>query len=101
MYKTNSKRKTLNGCCQMCIKTLKMSQNVENNKGNLHGSLESENGVWRKVEDHVVRLVHGMRPNSSGHFTLPLIIYIIATLPLKFTKMPLWISNVSSFTLMT
>jgi len=26
MYKTNSKRKTLNGCCQMCIKTLKMSQ---------------------------------------------------------------------------
>ena len=74
---------------------------MENRKGHLYGSLESENGVWRKVEDDVVRLVHGMRPNSRGHFTLPLIIYKIATLPLRFTKMPLSASNVEPFTLLT
>jgi len=59
---------------------------VKNRKGHLHGSLENENGGWRKVEDDVVRLVHEVRPNSRGHFTLPL---IFTKLPLKITKMPL------------
>jgi len=31
--KTNSKRKTLNGCCQMCIKTVKTSQKREKSQG--------------------------------------------------------------------
>jgi len=31
--KTNSKRKTLNWCCQMCIKMMKMSQKREKPQG--------------------------------------------------------------------
>jgi len=31
--KMNSKRKTLNGCCQICIKTVKMSQKREKPQG--------------------------------------------------------------------
>jgi len=31
--KTNSKRKTLNRCCQICIKTVKMSQKHEKPQG--------------------------------------------------------------------
>ena len=31
--KTNSKRKTLNGCCQICIKTVKMSKKREKPQG--------------------------------------------------------------------
>jgi len=37
---------------------MKMSQKHEKNrKEHLHGSLESENGVWNKVEDEDGRLL--------------------------------------------
>ena len=43
--KTNSKRKTLNGCGQICIKTVKMSQKREKPQGARPWKL------WREVED--------------------------------------------------
>ena len=49
--KNNSKRKTLNGCCQICIKTVKMSQKREKPQGG--ASMEA----WRtKMEVFEERL---------------------------------------------
>ena len=53
--------------------------------------------VWKKKE----RLLHVEWPKTRGHLTLPLIIYKIVTLPLRFTKMPLWALNVDPLTLLT
>jgi len=69
--------------------------------GNLHGSLESENEVWRKVEDEVCGSCMKEKPNSRGPITLPLDIYKTVILPLRITKMPLLASNVDPFTLLT
>jgi len=73
---------------------------VKNRKEHLHGSLESENGVWRKVEDEVCGPSMKKKPNSRGPITLPLIIYKTAIMSCKITKMPVWASNVGPFTLL-
>jgi len=50
--KTNSKRKTLNGCCQICIKTVKMSQKREKLQGGRPWKLgERKWRFLREVED--------------------------------------------------
>ena len=53
--KTNSKRKTLNGCGQICIKTVKMSQKREKPQGARPWKLgERKWRFWREVEDDVM-----------------------------------------------
>jgi len=59
--KTNSKRKTLNGCCQICIKTVKMTQKREKPQRDVHGSLESENGGFEERLKMMERLVSPMQ----------------------------------------
>ena len=73
----------------MCIKTIKTTQKCENRKGHFHGSLESENGGWRKVGDEVCGWCMEKKPYSCGHLKSATHIYKIATLILKITKMPL------------
>ena len=49
-----SKRKTLNGCCQMCIKTVKMTQKREKPQGGHPWKLGArKNGVGENGEDEV------------------------------------------------
>jgi len=40
------------------------------------------------------------RPNLRGHITFATHNYTAATLPLRFTKIPLWASNVDPLTLL-
>ena len=102
--KTNSKRKTLNGCCQICIKTVKMTQKCEKSQGGRPWKLwERKWRFWREVEDDgAAELSHADLISWSYH---PCHLYLqnchSATHPLRFTKMPLWASNVDPLTLLT
>ena len=79
--KTNSKRKTLNGCCQICIKTVKMSQKREKPQGGRPWKLgERKWRFWREVEDEWAAAFFSCRPNSWSYHPLPL----------RITKLPLW-----------
>jgi len=99
--KTNSKRKTLNGCCQICIKTVKMSQKREKPHGGRPWKLGERKWMFlREVEDDGAASLL-MQTKFGGHITLVTHIYKTATLPLRFTKMPLWASNVDPLTLLT
>ena len=90
--KTNSKRKTLNGCCQICIKTVKMSQKHEKLQGGRPWKLgEQKNGCFEERLKMMEQLVFSCIPNFV----------VISPLPLIFTKMPLWASNVDPLTLLT
>ena len=61
---------------------------MKNRKGHLHGSLESENEVWRKVEDEV----------CGSSMEGDLILVVTSTLPLLFTKLPLCHSELQKIT---
>ena len=66
--KTNSKRKTLNGCCQICIKTVKMSQKREKPQGGRPWKLgERKWRFWREVEDEWAAAFFSCRPNSWSY----------------------------------
>jgi len=78
-----------------------MSQKREKPQGGVHGSLENENGGFEERLKMMERLASSCRPNSRGHITLATHNYKTATLPLRFTKMPLWASNVDPLTLLT
>ena len=102
MYKKKSKCKTLNGCYQMCIKTVKMTQKYEKPQG------EASTKAWSTKKMEVERMEKmkwrpssPCRPNLHDHITLATNNYKIVTLPLRFTKMPLWASNVDPLTLLT
>jgi len=73
---------------------------MKNRKGHLHGSSESENGLWRNVEDEVCGSCMNKKPNSRGLITLPLIIYKTTIMSCRIKKMPLWALNFGPFTLM-
>jgi len=62
---------------------------VKNCKVHFHGSLESENGGWRKVEDEVCGWCMEKKPYSCGHLKSASIIYKIAIMSCKITKMSL------------
>jgi len=70
--KTNSKRKTLNGCCQICIKTVKMSQKREKPQGGVHGSLENENGGFEERLKMMERLASSHADEGLSCFLLEL-----------------------------
>jgi len=57
-------------------------------------------GVGENGEYEVATLLP-CTPNFRGHITPTTHIYKTATLPLRFTKMPLWASNVDPLTLLT
>ena len=65
-----SKRKTLNGCCQMCIKTVKMTQKCEKPQGgtSMEAWSTKKNGVGENGEDEVAAPLP-CRPNFRSHFT--------------------------------
>jgi len=66
--KTNSKHKTLNGCCQICIKTVKMSQKREKPPGGRQWKLgERKWRFWREVEDDGAAASFSCRPNSWSY----------------------------------
>jgi len=66
--KTNSKRKTLNGCCQICIKTVKMSQKREKPQGARPWKLgERKWRFWIEVEDDGAVGLPSCRPNSWSY----------------------------------
>jgi len=74
---------------------------VKNRKGRHPWKLGArKNGDGENGEDEVAA-PSSCRPNFRGQITLATHIYKTATLPLKFTKMPLWASNVDLLTLLT
>jgi len=76
-----SKRKTLNGCCQMCIKTVKMTQKREKPQGGT--SMEAwstKKWSWREWRRWSSGSLTPCRPNFV----------VISPMPLIFTKLPLW-----------
>jgi len=74
---------------------------VKNRKGGVHGSLENENGGFEERLKMMERLASFHADLIRGHITPATHIYKTATLPLRFTKMPLWASNVDPLTLLT
>jgi len=86
----------------MCIKTVKMTQKCEKPQG------EASMEAWSTKKMEVERMEKmkwrpssPCRPNLHDHITLATNNYKIVTLPLRFTKMPLWASNVDPLTLLT
>jgi len=74
---------------------------VKNRKGDVHGSLENENGGFEERLKMMERLASSHADLIRGHITHATHNYKTATLPLRFTKMPLWASNVDPLTLLT
>ena len=109
--KTNSKRKTLNGCCQICIKTVKMSQKREKPQGGRPWKLgERKWRFWREVEDEWAAAFFSCRPNSWSYHPCHSELqnyhykpqnYKTAIISRRITKMPLWALNVDPLTLLT
>jgi len=63
-----------------------------------HQSLKERKWRLEKSEEEKVRLVHAKRPNFRGLVNSATIIYKIATLPLRITKMLGWTLNAGPFT---
>ena len=62
---------------------------MKNRKGDVHGSLENENGGFEERLKMMERLVSLHADLIRGHITSATHIYKTATLPLRFKKMPL------------
>ena len=90
--KRNSKRKTLNGCCQICIKTVKMIQKCEKPQGGRPWKLgEQKWRFWREVEDERAAASHA--DLIRGHITHATQNYKTAIISRRITQMPLWVAT--------
>jgi len=73
---------------------------VKNRKGDVHGSLENENGGFEERLKMMERLPPPHADLIRGHITHATQNYKTAIMSRKITKMPLWASNVEPLTLL-
>jgi len=93
------KTKSHIGCCQMCIKMVKMSAKTwkmkEGTSMVTHQSSKRKNGGWKRRS----ATGHGKRPKSRGQINFATTIYKNDTIGCKITKKcHYWASNVGPFT---
>ena len=74
---------------------------MKNRKGDVHGSLENENGGFEERLKMNERLPSYLADLIRGHITHATQNYKSAIMGRRITKMPLWASNVDPLTLLT
>ena len=74
---------------------------MKNRKGDVHGSLENENGGFEERLKMNERLPSSHADLIRGHITHATQNYKTAIISRRITKMPLWSSNADPLTLLT
>ena len=74
---------------------------MKNRKGDVHGSLENENGGFEERLKMNERLPSSHADLIRGHITHATQNYKTAIISRRITKMPLWALNVDALTLLT